>query len=235
MHPRITEADLLSVAPLADPAIIKGLLKHINDILPQYGIDTPARISHFLAQAAHETAGFNTMVEYGSRAYFIKRYGHRRDLGNSSKLDGWLFHGRGIFQLTGRDNYRRYGHKIGVPLEAKPNLAADPIISLRIAGEYWRSHKLNELADRGKFETITRRINGGTNGIEDRRRYLKRAWQRFGEGPLPLDAGIGNVLDEGDSGPGVRALQQRLSALGYHLGAIDGYFGARSPGWRLFG
>ena len=84
---------------------------------------------------------------------------------------------------------------------------------------------MSDLADRGKFESITRRINGGTNGIDDRRRYLKRAWQRFGEGPLPLDEGRSNLLDEGDSGPKVSALQQRLTELGYHNGAVDGHFG----------
>ena len=225
MHPRITEADLLSVAPLADPAIIKGLMKHINDVLPEYGIDTPVRLAHFIAQAAHETAGFNTLVEYGGRAYFTKRYGNRRDLGNRSKLDGWLFRGRGIFQLTGRDNYRRYGQKIGLPLEAKPHIAADPTVSLMVAGAYWHARKMSDLADRGKFESITRRINGGTNGIEDRRRYLKRAWQRFGEGPLPLDEDRSNLLDEGDSGPKVTALQERLTELGYHVGSSDGHFG----------
>jgi putative chitinase len=226
MQKPVTAADLRAVSPFGDAKIIDQLASHINKVLPRYGIDTPVRIAHFLAQAAHETDGFNTLVEYGDRAYFAKRYGHRRDLGNLSKRDGPLFRGRGIFQLTGRDNYRRYGEKIGVPLEAKPGLAADPAVSLMVAGEYWQSRRLGELADRGKFESITRRINGGVNGIDDRRRYLIRAWRRFGKGALPVDAGRSDILDEGDSGPKVVYLQQRLKELGYHAGSVDGHFGA---------
>ena len=204
MHPRITEADLLSVAPLADPAIIKGLMKHINDVLPEYGIDTPVRLAHFIAQAAHETAGFNTLVEYGGKSYFTKRYGHRRDLGQPLKAR-WLFVSRARHLPAYRPGQLSplWAIKLASRSKQSPNIAADPTVSLMVAGAYWHARKLSDLADRGKFESITRRINGGTNGIDDRRRYLKRAWQRFGAGPLPLDEGRSNVLDEGDSGPKV--------------------------------
>ena len=83
--------------------------------------------------------------------------------------------GRGIFQLTGRANYRRIGSKLGLPLEATPELAALPRNAVLIAAQYWSDHDLNAPADADDIVTVTRRINGGLNGLEDRRRYLRRA------------------------------------------------------------
>ena len=83
--------------------------------------------------------------------------------------------GRGIFQLTGRANYAKYGAELALPLEAEPDLAARPDISVRIACHYWMTHGLNALADKDNLVGITKAINGGTNGLSSRERALNRA------------------------------------------------------------
>jgi predicted chitinase len=156
--------------PNARPEIA-NTIKNNTDILKQAGINTPRRLEHFLAQMGHETGGFRLTHEQGSRNYF-RRYDGRRDLGNVKPGDGYRYRGRGIIQLTGRSNYRTYGKKLGVDLEGNPDLAADPKVALRVAAQYWNDRGLNALADRNDIRGITRRINGGYNGFNDRvRRY----------------------------------------------------------------
>lgn len=156
--------------PLADP-----LAAAMTEWLPQFDITGTDRVAIFLAQACHESDGFRTLEEYGGPAYW-SRYDGRADLGNTEPGDGARYHGRGIFQLTGRANYRTFGAKLGVDLEGHPAFAAEPALSVRIACEYWRARGLNKHADKRDFLTVTRRINGGTNGLEDRARYWMRAW-----------------------------------------------------------
>jgi putative chitinase len=83
--------------------------------------------------------------------------------------DGYLYRGRGLFQVTGRANYARMGHALGIDLEASPELLATPKLASRSAGCFWQSHGLNIYADTGEFEKLTRRINGGLNGLDDRK------------------------------------------------------------------
>lgn len=139
--------------------------------LASHAIDTVLRIAHFTAQIAHESAGFRTTEEFASGA----AYENRRDLGNVNPGDGRRFKGRGLIQLTGRGNYRRLGARLGLPLEDQPTLAAVPAISLRIACKYWSDRAINAPADADDLETVTRRVNGGLNGIEDRGFYLQHA------------------------------------------------------------
>lgn len=141
---------------------------------PRRRIDTPLRVAHFLAQAAHETGGFGFMVEIGAEAYF-RRYDGRADLGNTHPGDGSRFKGRGIFQLTGRANYRRFGERLGLDLESRPEVAAEPPIAVALAGLYWVDRGLNAYADADEVELVTRRINGGVNGLRDRIDRLARA------------------------------------------------------------
>ena len=175
----ITPENLLNLAPTASKQIVYGLGSQLSAILATYGITTQLRICHFLAQAAHETAGFKTLVEYGDATYFNKRYGSQTSVGkrlsNTQPGDGARFRGRGIFQCTGRSNYAFYGKKIGVDLIKNPELAADPINSIKIACEYWKAKGLNALADADNIEGITRKINGGLNGLTDRKAYLAKA------------------------------------------------------------
>ncbi|MEW6735838.1 MAG: glycoside hydrolase family 19 protein, partial [Acidobacteriota bacterium] len=102
-------------------------------------------------------------------------YEGRLDLGNIKPGDGRRYKGRGPIQLTGRSNYRAAGQALGIDLESNPERAADLDVGFRIAGWYWRTRGLNEFADQGNFDEITRRINGGLNGKASRDAYYKRA------------------------------------------------------------
>ncbi|WP_215908807.1 glycoside hydrolase family 19 protein [Phreatobacter stygius] len=170
----VTAATLRRIAPDARSDIILHLAPALTAGFPAGGITSPARAAHFLAQAAHETDGFRTLVEYGDAAYF-RRYDGRRDLGNVQAGDGARYRGRGIFQLTGRANYRSFGAKIGVNLEGLPEAAALPANSTATALAYWNDRALSAHADRDDLRCITRRINGGFNGLADREARLIRA------------------------------------------------------------
>lgn len=175
--------DLQALGPNGKPAIIKALAQAAPTILASYEIDTPLRMAHFWAQASHECAGFKTMFEYWGPTKAQARYEGRKDLGNLTPGDGYLFRGRGIFQLTGRANYAAMSKKIGLDLVAEPDLAANPETALRIACEYWRTRGLNKLADANDIEAITRKINGGLNGLADRRANFIIAWRLWGDKP----------------------------------------------------
>lgn len=140
--------------------------------LPATGImDASLRLPHFVAQLGHESDGFKAMEEYASGA----AYEGRADLGNTQPGDGRRYKGRGPIQVTGRANYRRYGRKLGIDLERRPDLASAPSIGLMVSCAYWADKRLNDLADRDDVEAITRKINGGLNGLTDRKARLKVA------------------------------------------------------------
>lgn len=153
--------------------IIEAIDDDFSPILDKYEINTPLRIAHFVAQLAHESAGFRTTEEFASGA----AYEGRLDLGNIVKGDGRRYKGRGLLQLTGRANYRRVGALIGADLENQPHLAADPILSLKIACEYWKDRKINPVCDRDDVVGVTKLVNGGRNGLKDRQTYLAKAKQ----------------------------------------------------------
>lgn len=136
-------------------------------------IDTPLRQSHFLAQVGHESDELRHTEEIASG----DAYEGRLDLGNTVPGDGRKFKGRGLIQLTGRANYAAYGDAIGVNLVDGDNytqLATDPDLAADVACWFWQTHGLNALADQDDVITITRRINGGVNGLADRQRQLVR-------------------------------------------------------------
>lgn len=141
------------------------------------GINTPLRLAHFLAQAAHETGGFRYMKEIWGPTPAQKRYEGRADLGNLQPGDGHRFMGRGIFQLTGRANYARFGPRVGLDLIANPEKAAEPGPAVQLALAYWSDRGLNAYADRDDVIAVTKRINGGVNGLADRKHALARAKQ----------------------------------------------------------
>jgi putative chitinase len=232
----ITKKILKQIAPNANDKIISDLELYLDEYLRKYNVNTWLRICHFLAQAAHESAGFRTLEEYASGA----AYEGRRDLGNIKAGDGVRYKGRGIFQLTGRANYKTYGEKIGYNLEYDPKLAADPKISVLTALEYWNSKSLSTAADRDDVETITRRINGGLNGFEDRKKYLERAKKiipkdiKLGVEDRPLPPPPVNpiippivVAKKGDNSPYVADLQNMLIKKGASITA-DGAFGPKT-------
>ncbi|HYO63823.1 MAG TPA: peptidoglycan-binding protein [Pyrinomonadaceae bacterium] len=146
----------------------------------EFDITTPLRIAAFVAQLAHESAEFRFMEEIWGPTAAQKRYEGRKDLGNTQPGDGFRFKGRGPIQITGRANYTKYGKLLGIDLVDNPALAATPEVGFRTAGLYWKMNNCNALADQQKFIAITKAINGGTNGLEDRQKYYERAKRVLG-------------------------------------------------------
>ena len=230
----ITKEMLRKLAPTAKEEIISHLAENLDDQLAKYNIDDYLRVCHFLAQAAHESASFKTLEEYASGS----AYEGRKDLGNAQLGDGRRYKGRGIFQLTGRANYRTYGQKLGYDLEGNPELAKEPLISIKTACEYWNSRKLSELADKDDVRGITKKINGGFNGLADRMQYLQKAKAIIPKDiklstnkskdspPPPVDPIVPPIVVAklGDNSSYVKDLQQMLISKGATIKA-DGAFG----------
>jgi putative chitinase len=180
----ITVAQLRAIVPGLSDAKAATLVEPLNQAMQEVNIDTPARQAAFLAQVAHETGGFQWFRELGNQAYFTK-YDGRADLGNTQPGDGARYRGRGFIQITGRTNYTHAGQALGLDLVNQPQLAETPEIGARIAAWFWNSRGLNALADQADdeaFKSITRRINGGLNGLDDRRAYYARAQSVLGVG-----------------------------------------------------
>jgi putative chitinase len=170
-----TKALLDHVAERDTGAIGQGIADGMDKYCPQYSINSHLRLAHFIAQASHETEGFRYLHEIWGPTPTQRGYEGRADLGNNRPGDGKLYRGRGIFQLTGRENYHLVGASLALPLEVEPELAADPVISVRIACHYWMIHHINQAADADNVALVTRLINGGLNGLEDRKACLARA------------------------------------------------------------
>jgi len=166
-------ADLLKkiAGASGNKRVVDGLVQYLPDVMDEYEINTRLRIAHFLGQLAHESDHFRTMREYASGA----AYEGRRDLGNVRAGDGRRFRGRGPIQITGRYNYEKYGKKLGVDLINKPELAETPEIVVKISVQYWTDNNLNALADKDDVKRITKRINGGYNGLNSRIAMLENA------------------------------------------------------------
>lgn len=142
-----------------------------NRYFPEYGImDSALRLAHFMAQLIHESGAFRYMEEIASG----QAYEGRADLGNTQAGDGVRYKGRGPIQLTGRSNYRKYGALLGMDFERHPEIVALPSIGLRAGLEFWKQNNLNALADLDNVVGITKLINGGTNGLADRRAQLTK-------------------------------------------------------------
>ena len=167
----VTDNELQQIMPNLSAAKRKSYLPHLQAAMKEFEITSFAREAAFLAQLAHESAELRYMEEIASGA----AYEGRKNLGNTEPGDGKRFKGRGPIQLTGRANYKKYGALLGLDLIANPTQAATPEVGFRIAALFWKLNGLNQLADQGAFITITKRINGGTNGLADRQKYYARA------------------------------------------------------------
>lgn len=143
-------------------------LPFVEAAMAEFEINTPARQAAFLAQIGHESGGLHWCTEIWGPTIAQSHYEGRADLGNMQEGDGYRFKGRGLIQTTGRSNYAATGEALGVDLIAEPLRLAEPELAARSAAWFWKAHGLNELADVGDFLHITRRINGGTNGMDDR-------------------------------------------------------------------
>ena len=191
----ITEQTLFTLG--IDPGI---WFRPLADAMGLHAIDTDDREAMFVAQAAHESGGFRHLVEHLNYSptgllsvfgrYFTpaeastyshqpqkiasRVYANRMGNGDEASGEGWQFRGRGIIQLTGRQLYDRCGRGLGVNLVDAPELLEQPLYAALSAAWYWHVNGLNDLADSGSFAAITRRINGGLTGEEDREGWLAR-------------------------------------------------------------
>lgn len=144
----------------------------ISAAMVEFEINSPRRQAAFLAQVGHESNGFMWMHELWGPTAAQKRYEPPSDLaarlGNTQPGDGFRYRGRGPIQCTGRANYRSLGVHLGLDLENHPELLDNPTNACRVSAAFFATRGCNVLADRDDFETITRRVNGGLNGYDDR-------------------------------------------------------------------
>ena len=191
----ISAGQLQRIMPSATPARIANFIGHLNATMEEFGITTPKRQAAFLAQLAHESGSLRYVEEIASGA----AYDNRADLGNTrpdaialaelaGTTPGRYYKGRGLIQITGYDNYLACSRALlrDDSLTKNPAMLERADLACRSAGWYWDSRRLNDYADAGQFETITRKINGGLNGQADRLAHYQRAL---------------SVLEGGDAAP----------------------------------
>lgn len=189
-------------------ALAEKWFSHITAAAKEFGIDTPKRLAHFIAQIGTESNGFRSVSEslnysvaglaiFGNRLTPLQReqlgrkmnetalsadrqaaianrvYGGR--YGNTESGDGWKYRGRGLKQVTFRDNYAACGKALGLDLVASPDLLLTDANAARSAGWFWKANNCNQFADAGDVTSLTKRINGGTNGLDDRKYRTKLA------------------------------------------------------------
>lgn len=215
---------LRKIAPKGKEAILEMVAREDSP-----SADQPLVTAHYLAQVAHESDGFRTTVEYASG----KAYEGRKDLGNTKKGDGVRFKGRGVIQLTGRANYQaftadmRKAYPDCPDFTKEPEKVAEAPWAARAAIWYWNKRRITAKVkgDDQDIVRVTKAINGGLNGIADRKVYLARALDALEIDQKPEKAADRGMLKEGDTGPAVRALQEDLKALGYYRGNVDDIFG----------
>lgn len=194
--------DMLPIVDALAPRAIPPVRRAFSEAWPvieRGGLTPPLRLAHFLAHTMHETGGGARLFEnlsYSAErlcAVWPKRfptpqaaapyvrnpealsnhvYGGR--MGNVEPGDGWRYHGRGLFQLTGRGTYRQIGALIGVDIETDPELVLSPMLLVPCAVAFWNARGISAYADSDDLRSTTRLINGGYNGLEDRALWLSR-------------------------------------------------------------
>lgn len=203
----LTPERLVSIMPTLSADRCSLFLPHLVQAMDAHGVTSPARATAFLAQAAHESGELAHLVEnlnYSAQA--LRRvwpgrfptdelaarfdrhpeqianhvYGGRLGNGPEASGDGWRYRGRGIFQLTGRSNYSAAAAALNLNLVDNPDQAAEPAGACATAAWFWLTRGLNALADAGRFTDITRSINGGTLGLQQRISYWQRACRTLG-------------------------------------------------------
>lgn len=147
----------------------------INNAMTEFGITTSAQVSAFIAQIGHESGRLQFVREIWNpkQCPWQAKYEGRADLGNNQAGDGKRYMGRGLIQITGRHNYQECGDALGVDFVAHPELLEVPTYAARSAAWFWVSHGCNAVADAGNFRAVTRIINGGYNGYDDRLALLQ--------------------------------------------------------------
>jgi len=225
-------------------------LEVLVEVLPEYGIDTTKRLAGFLAQTAHESADYKLLEEnlnysaeglvktwpkrftaatagaYARKPEKIanKVYSDRMGNGNEASGDGWYFRGRGIKQLTGRDNYTAFGKSVGMTAEKAAEYCATKKGAVESAAWFWKTNNLSKFADAGDIVGLTKAINGGTIGIDDRKKRYSNAVAVLGDKSVPSTPAAPKpattaTVKRGDRGETVAKIQ---TALGLKA---DGVFG----------
>ncbi len=178
----------------------------VSRILPDYEINTVPRVAAFLAQCAHESANFTALKEnlnytaaslsrvWPSRfpPAIAEQYAHNQEMianraycdrmgnGPEESGDGWRYAGKGLIQLTGKDNYTRFAESIETPVEQLPEYLGTFEGAVQSACWFWETNGLNQFADAGDILTLTKRINGGTLGLEERTQHYQHACHVLG-------------------------------------------------------
>lgn len=172
---------LLERATGCTPANAARFAGPLDEACQAYDISSPARLAAFLGQISHESGALRYVEEVWGPTAAQSRYEGRKDLGNIKEGDGSFFRGHGLIQITGRYNHARVRDRLrkrwpsAPDFEATPSALISPIWAARSATDYWDEHGLNALADRGDNIGITRKINGGENGLADRLARTERA------------------------------------------------------------
>lgn len=204
--PAFTADRLLALCPQPTSDRIAKLSETLDDRAEEFGVTTHLRRAHFIAQVAHESGGFKRLSEnlnysesriieifprLKARAKELANqpeklanaaYADRLGNGDEASGDGWRYRGQGWIQLTGRDNYRDIGASLGADLVGSPSKASEPVTATLIALTFWRGRRCNDAADDDDVARVTRLINGGLNGFEDRQRLTREAKRIFTDG-----------------------------------------------------
>jgi putative chitinase len=202
---KITLEQLCNFFEDTDDFVLKNFVDPINKVIDEFEINTPERISMFLAQIGHESGGLTKLHENlnykaarlvqifpryfkdvdpddyaGNPERIANRvYANRMGNGSEDSGDGYKFRGRGAVQLTGRSNYEACGKDLDVDLEANPDYLETPEGAIRSAAWFWDQHDLNEHADHKDVLVVTKKINGGTIGLDERRELFEEALTIF--------------------------------------------------------
>lgn len=202
----LVSKELLIGGGVCDEAMADKWADALSATCERFEINTPLRIAGFLSQIAHESGGLKFVSEnlnyraeslmrvWPSRfpnadvanAYAMKpekianrAYCDRMGNGDEASGDGWKYRGRGLIQLTGKDNYAAFAMKCDNEALTNPDLVAEPDLAAESAGWFWSTRNLNNYADEGNVEGMTRRINGGTNGLDDRQAHYDKLMSYF--------------------------------------------------------
>lgn len=196
----LTLEQLKECLPKAKEANLEKFIDGLNETFEVFDISTPKRVAMFLAQTGHESGNFAATQEnlnYSAKGlvgtfkkYFPTEesaaayarnpqkianrvYGGRMGNGPESSGDGYKYRGRGVIQLTGKDNYTACGKALDLDLINDPDLVAENPVAILSAGWFWDTRRLNQWCDKGDILTVTKRINGGTIGLEDRKHHYE--------------------------------------------------------------
>jgi len=195
----ITEDQIKSSYPSADSDVVAAIVSSLDTLALKYEINSALRLAHFLAQTAHESGGFRVIEENlnysadGLKGIFGKYfhdkdpeeyarqpekianvvYASRMGNGDTDSGDGYKFRGRGLIQLTGRSNYTSMAGDLGVDLEEVVDFLGTPEGAVESAAWFWNKNHINALADSDDVTAVTKKVNGGTIGLEDRQKHTE--------------------------------------------------------------